>query len=290
MYPLLYLSICAVVTSMEVYRLDLGYEYNSTINLAWELPQGNYDTNLTFHAFWSGTLNEKHLISIKSCYQFNVKGRSNRKIILWVNTVSDDSVSNTIKNYAYIQQFNFNTEVAGTPFENKQYHVRTEPGYFSDIVRYIILYKYGGFWFDLDMFFLRSIDPVLLSFGDRIIVYNWSGANWPNGAIFFNPYAFNPKMKHFIEYMIARRRGFGFQESNLTYDNPVDLFVLPCSWFDSWFIYTLYSVNIMIDTDSIYTFKNFSYGSFTYHWHNKWDQPIGPHSILRQLSNLLTEC
>jgi len=42
--------------------------------------------------------------------------------------------------------------------------------YDSDIVRYILLYKYGGFWFDLDILFSRHIDPMLASFGNHICV------------------------------------------------------------------------------------------------------------------------
>jgi len=293
----IYTLICAcaliltTVTAMEVYRLDLNHDYNATIQLARDLPLITYNEDLMFHAFWSGPLNEKHVISIKSCYQFNIKGRSNRNIVLWVDVISNDPISDTIRRYAQIRQFDFNKERIETPFENKHIHRNPNLSFYSDVVRYILLYKYGGFWFDLDIFFLRSIDPVLSAFGDHIVAYNWGNSNWPNGAIYFNPYPRNPKMEHIINYLIERGQGFGFQESELTYENPVDLFVLPCSWFDAGWIYEPYTFNtIMLDTHLTFNFGNFSNGSFTYHWHNKWTHPIGPRSPFRQLANLLTDC
>ena len=45
--------------------------YDSTIELAKNL-KGDYNIPVIFHCYWTGVLNEKHLISIKSCYYFNI--------------------------------------------------------------------------------------------------------------------------------------------------------------------------------------------------------------------------
>jgi len=64
--------------------------------------------------------------------------------------------------------------------------------------------------------------------------------------------------------------------------------VLPCSWFDPEWVNKQYDFKyFMTDSDTNYDFDNFSNGSFTCHWHNKWNVPIGIRSPLRQLSNLL---
>jgi len=42
-------------------------------------------------------------------------------------------------------------------------------------------------WFDLDNFFLRSLDPVLSKISNNLFLYRWSDENFPNGAIYFSP-------------------------------------------------------------------------------------------------------
>ena len=36
-----------------------------------------------------------------------------------------------------------------------------------------------------------------------------------------------------------------------------------------------------------YTFDNFFYGAFCYHWHNKWNKPIQDNSIIKQLVQII---
>jgi len=43
----------------------------------------DYTNEVIFHCYWSGQLNKFHLLSIMSCYYFNVRNYKNRKIILW---------------------------------------------------------------------------------------------------------------------------------------------------------------------------------------------------------------
>jgi len=73
-------------------------DYNKTIKLAEEL-KGEYNNKIYFHCFWYGKLTEKHLISIKSCYYYNVMNIQNRKIILWIenNQNTNDDVIIEIK-------------------------------------------------------------------------------------------------------------------------------------------------------------------------------------------------
>jgi hypothetical protein len=97
-------------------------------------------------------------------------------------------------------------------------------------------------------------------------------------------------MKKIILFFIEKNRGWGFQQSNTTYSDDVDLLVLPCSWFDAGWITTdeqLKMNNFFKHTDKIYNFDNFFNGSFCYHWHNKWNDNIEKMSTAKQLYNLL---
>jgi hypothetical protein len=84
-------------------------------------------------------------------------------------------------------------------------------------------------------------------------------------------------MKNNIKFIINRNCGWGFQEANLTYNLPLDMLVLPCSWFDPDFIINPFNIgtkNFFKGTDKKYDFTNFFKGSFCYHWHNKWNENI----------------
>jgi hypothetical protein len=262
-------------------------DYNKTIELAKEI-NGSYDKPVIFHAYWNGKLNEKHFMSIKSCWYFNIKNYSNRKIILWLENNTSTEWNEKVTQFAEIKIFNLDIEKANTPM-NEDFYYRKDLSYYSDVVRYLLLYKYGGCWFDLDVFFLRDFSPLFSNYENEIIVYQWEIQNYPNGAIYISLLPKNEKMKNNIEFIIQRNRGWGFQEAQLTYDLPLDITVLPCSWFDaSW----LGNITIECDaffqsSDKIHTFENFFNGSFCYHWHNRWNHHMHDTSPIKQLSKLI---
>lgn len=248
-----------------------------------------YNKSVIFHCYWNGELNEKHLISIRSCYYFHVF-KNKHKIILWLENNIPNKYNEIISNYAEIKYFNLNNE--NSNFKNYNIH-NYDLSYYSDIVRYMLLYKYGGCWFDLDVLFLRSFDPLFYNYENEICVYQWEYQNYPNGAIYISLLPYSDKMKKNIEFIINRNRGWGFQEANLTYDiNELDLLVLPCSWFDINFIFNSYNINnynFFINTDKKYNFDNFFKGLFCYHWHNRWNEHVHENSIFKQLDNIIIE-
>ena len=264
-------------------------EYNKTIRLAANLT-GEYTKPVTFHCFWKGpALTQAHLYSIKSCYYFNVYKR-NHKIILWLEDNSPNKYNKEIKKYAEIKHFSLKNEVGEVKdifFGN--YNPDPRPGFYSDYVRYILLYKYGGCWFDLDCFFLRNFDPLFHNYGDGVCVYQWEKKSWPNGAIYISLEPKSDKMKKNIEFIIKHNKGWGFQQARLKYDLDLDLLVLPCSWFDGGWIENPYNVrygDILKSTPNKYDFDTFFKGAFSYHWHlTRRSTPW--HSIASQLIKLI---
>lgn len=162
--------------------------------------------------------------------------------------------------------------------------------FYSDVVRYLLLYNYGGVWFDLDCFILRNFDPIFSNFENEICVYQWENQYYPNGAIYISLEPNSLKMKKNIEFIIERNRGWGFQEAQLTYDLPLDILVLPCSWFNADWISNPYNIgtdNFFKNTNKQYNFDNFFSGSFCYHWHNKWNNNIDNNSIIIKLVKII---
>ena len=263
-------------------------DYDETIQLAKDINQA-YDKTVTFHCYWNGILNQKHLYSIKSCKYFNDK----HKIILWLENNIPNQFNEEIGKYSEIKYFSLDNEIHNTTFiHNNNFYYRKSLSFYSDLVRYLILYNHGGCWFDLDIFFLRCFDPLFFNYENEICVYQWANENYPNGAIYISLEPKSVKMRQVIEFIINRNRGWGFQEAQLTYDLPLDMLVLPCSWFNGDWITNPYNIGtqrFFEYTDKRYDFGNFFTGSFCYHWHNKWDKEIQYDSIIYQLNSIINK-
>jgi hypothetical protein len=269
-------------------------DYAETINAAINL-QGEYTKPVIFHGYWNGTLNEKHLYSILSCYYFNVyNNNSNHKIILWLENNKSNQYNTEIQKYAEIRPFSVSNEVRGTFLENvKIKYVGGSVNGLSEkanFYRMLLLYNYGGVWFDLDCFFLRSFDPIFCKFENEICLYQWENQKYPNNAVYICLEPKSEKMKSDIEFIIKRGKGWGFSRAKLTYNLPLHILVLPCSWFDGSWIKNPYNINtenFFENTGKRYNFEIFFKGSFCYHWHNKWNKKIGDTSIIKQLVNII---
>ena len=198
--------------------------HENTIHLANEL-NGVYDKSVTFHCFWKGNLTEKQLYSIYSCYFFNVFNKQH-KIILWLENNTPNDFNERISKYCEIKQFSLQHEQNESEI-CKDYHFNFQGvAWYSDIVRYLLLYNYGGCWFDLDCLFLRCFDPIFNHYENEVCVYQWGGEPYPNNAIFISLTPKSVKMKKNIEFIIHRNRGWGFQEAQLTYDLPLDMLTM----------------------------------------------------------------
>jgi hypothetical protein len=261
----------------------------ASIKLASQMND-TYDKPVVFHSYWSGKLNEKHLYSIKSCYYFNVHHNKKNKIILWVEDNIPNQYNEEIKKYAEIKIFSLENEKKNTFLEHRKFRINPELSFYSDNVRYMLLYKYGGCWFDLDCLFLRSLEPLFYNYENEICVYQWEKQNYPNGAIYISLEPLSEKMKQNMEFIIEWDKGWGFQEAQLTYDLPLNLLVLPCSWFDPSWIKNPLNLEFHMffkNTNEKYNFDTFFKGAFCYHWHNMWNVPIEKNSIMQQLMDII---
>lgn len=266
---------------------DIDTEMDAAKNLT-----GEYDKPVIFHCYWDGDLNEKHIMSLRSCYLFNVRDRpSDRKIIIWTTTIKEGPIYDEAKQYAEIKLFDFDKEVIGTAMEKFDFSgANRNPSFFSDVIRYILLYKYGGCWFDLDVLVLRCFDPLFANFENEVVVYEWDNQNYPNGAIFISLLPRSEKLAKNIDFIGKRSMGWGFQEANLTFDLPLDYLVLPCGWFDPFWRednpYKLGFKDFMKSSDQVFTIDTFN-GAFAFHWHNQWGDVIEENSPMEQLNTII---
>lgn len=263
----------------------LKYEtVEDSVTIANQL-QGSYDEEVIFHCYWNGDLNEKHLYSIMSFYLFNVVNKGN-KIILWIENNEENKYNEEISKYASILKFS-QPDIDNNTFLQDYKYDKTNSCIYSDFVRFLILYKFGGVWFDLDCFCLRSFDPLFANFGEEICVYEWATENYPNGAILISLKKNDEKLKSNISYMLEYNRTLLFPVGKFTYDLPLDFYVLPCIWFDGHWVgrrnYGALFDSFFQPSDTRYNLDVFFSGSFCYHWHNRWNKEIPKNSIFQDL-------
>lgn len=250
----------------------------------------DYTNEVIFHCYWSGQLNKFHLLSIMSCYYFNVRNYKNRKIILWTDDkVEENGYYAKIKKFADVKKFDMDELLKYTQFHKTHWNYHHDKNVItekSNLVRLLLLYVYGGVWFDLDVLFLKNFSPLLSEYENEVCLYAWQPdnytnrrkkwvTNYPNNAIIICPQKNSKKLNDAILYINNLKRGFGFQRGGITYDLPIDFLVLPCYWFnpqwmrcnpDITFNKNQSWLNPFLKTNKLYNFDNFYKGSFAYHW------------------------
>lgn len=243
------------------------------------------DKKTVYHCFWYGNIGRKQVFSIKSflCTQDLHKCR----VILWLD-MSDgfkdheqNPLLKAILPFIEVRAYDPVKEIKETPWEN---YLNITGGHHNlpkraDAFRFLILYKYGGLYFDLDVMFLRNFGG-LLNFE---FCYAWEAQSYANSALL------NLKRKgdistYILEKSIQKQTVFPWGIFNYSDSYLKELYVFPCAFFDPiW--QGLISENYPLDTFpkffepfgheftnvfEIHSYKDFFSGCYAYHWHNQW--------------------
>lgn len=270
-----------------MFLLTPSTDYESTLQIARTL-KGEYDTPVIFHCFWRGEISEKHLLSIESCYRTNCAGTKNT-IYFWTEKISDPhNYLPLMSPYCIVRSFDIHEEIKNTFMHDWMLY----PDFvqntilYSDFVRLVMLYKYGGVWFDLDNLFLRSMAPLFANYQQHICLYQWENQKNPNNAIIVCLNPKNAEMEYILNVLYQHRAIYIPPIYSCSYDVPLPVLVLPCSWFDADWIDNPFHMewdDFFKGTTSSYSLDSFHSGAFTYHWHNRWNAPIEENSPIRQI-------
>ncbi|OZJ02198.1 hypothetical protein BZG36_04752 [Bifiguratus adelaidae] len=132
-----------------------------------------------FHTYWRADLlpfGAKQLATIRSF--FATQNPQHTKVYLWSNgDLSDNENIKFIQQHVdpdrfQLRRFDAETFSVGTPIEGHPtlFHTNDEKAYLDgDLARLLLLYHYGGLWFDMDSMLIRDMTPLV----EREWVLQW---------------------------------------------------------------------------------------------------------------------
>jgi len=266
-------------------RLESGIELKS-IGLD---DEENIDLGTVHHCYWFGSIGRKQVFSIKSFLCTQNMGTS--KVILWLDVINGyaDYKRNIylkqILDLIEVRMYDPIEEIKGTIWEDHSEiaDVKYNLPQRSDAFRYLILNKYGGLYFDLDVLFLKDLGGLL----NTEFCYAWENQPYANSAIL------NLKKKSNISnYLLKKsliiKNVLPWNILDYTDTDLKDLYLLPSAFFDAIWLDWLGNApenvpfygfggffmpfsDIYKNRLNISSYKEFFPGCYTFHWHNQWN-------------------
>lgn len=237
-----------------------------------------------FHCFWKGNIRPLH----KLCLESLAAVHPNAQILLWAQDSFElqgskewMDIKRSLKNQISVIQLTpehfkkANADILWSKYvmltSKMPTNVRYEHdvAYASDIIRFVILYLYGGVWFDMDVLFLRNFDSIKI----QRYTSQWGTDMCGNAALMRLE-----KEHNVIDQVLGKYNRPFYPVTTFQLNNDLDLTMLPGTFFDI----------LWRGRDTIpewLQFKEFDefFGLeewlmppelYAYHWHNRWNNPI----------------
>ncbi|CAG8645016.1 17235_t:CDS:2, partial [Cetraspora pellucida] len=257
---------------------------------------------MLFHVYWRGKINDKIALMIKSflytqpldCSLLNVWLDQNQEIDFSQNPHIQPLLKFSPNNFRLrkwnlTEQLSYDSIYDG--WEEKINPKIPTVGY-SDLVRFVLLYRYGGMYVDADVLFLRDMRPVYHL--DQEFAYRWSfWLNYNTAILRLN--AKSETVRTVVENAMQHNMNFHpFQikyylvKKRIVVKQDLDkyLYMMPTTVFDPLWLKVDLALSKQVTKPNINYFhdtyksnvKEFFRGAFTYHWHNQWESSIPHHS------------
>lgn len=177
---------------------------------------------------------------------------------------------------------------------------------FSDLLRFIALYFFGGIYVDVDTLFLMDMK----AFHGKSFAYKWDlNVDWYNTAIMGLPVE-NDLIFKIMSFFKGCNPAIFYPTTihqALTCKDGIckDLVMMPTALFNpsssppsnfQWY-QTLDknkllhgSTDWFFNQERFWDLEHFYPGSYTFHWHNRWDMEIHPESFYAKFERLHSKC
>jgi hypothetical protein len=203
------------------------------------------------------------------------------KIILWSNIdLKSNLYFQEINQYVENRLWDPEKEAEGTPLENSHIFKNTIDDSLcwlgGDLFRLLCLYKYGGVYSDVDVLFLRDITPLT----STEFMYQWgtSGVSHNESRLEINGAIMHLNKGSELATQLIKQlevipplpntNMWGKDLYQQVRSKNKNWNIFPCAWFNTEWVTTELNSFKKVDDTPLYD------GAFTWHWHNKWDDPI----------------
>tara|TARA_R110002020_G_C16317913_1_gene774494 strand:+ start:8797 stop:9780 length:984 start_codon:yes stop_codon:yes gene_type:complete len=155
---------------------ELYFDYRKGLELLKTIKEDDYaypEEKTIFHVYTEART-PKELLSIKSYVA--TQNLQKTQLIVWSDyDISKQENVQPYKNIVDFRVYDVKELAKGTPLEGVKSHLKTEGDHnhwmSSGIMRFLVLYKFGGIYYDMDMVLLRDFKPIL----GQDFAYQWGG-------------------------------------------------------------------------------------------------------------------
>lgn len=286
------IDICYERESDQVYYTD-GMK---ALAFAKDIPEAVYPEMTDIHFYWRVPLEfgRKQALPIRSAIV--TQNLKNIRINVWSNVdLSQNEWIQPLAQYINLRHFDAEKEAVGTPLEGHPALKRTDSNCWldGDLFRLLILWKYGGAYVDCDAVLLRDLAPLL----SQEFVYQWGTEHYPkpklNGAV-MRLFKGSRTATDFLEMLKKIPGGtnstnWGSELYGFVRQFNKDFTVFPCAFFNTeWQLYINMGESAHPFRKGNDSGRDFP-GAFTWHWHNKWEDPIEEGSKFWRLEQQVNE-
>lgn len=288
-------------THKDLYRFDSFEKIYDSLKFAKELPSSGHEEPVNFHFYWRvpKDFSRKQVLPIKSA--ITSQNLNKTKIILWSNIdLSNNEFVKPLLPFIETRIWDLKTESKNSPLDNAKVlnGMIDDPLCYlgGDLFRLLCLHKHGGVYIDMDVVVLRDFEPLL----PYEFMYQWGSSGTHAGE---------PELKQ--NGAIMRLKAYSqlchdlLNELAVIPPNPnttcwgTDLYhkvrkknsawkVFPCAWFNTEWGMSRTIQPFRKDYEGNVSSELFD-GAFTWHWHNKWDEPIEEGSKFHILETMVEE-
>jgi hypothetical protein len=253
----------------------------------------------TYHLYWHGAFGRKQAFAVTSFLATQPPAAS--ELWLWLDAESGyaehdrNPLLRPLLPFLRVRPFDPRVEARDTPLARHLELAGADPVARSNFFRFLVLYRHGGTYADMDVMFLRDLRDLRRWLADTGLpdefCYRWAGHPWANTAVLRlrrESDTVRALLRRCIEIGSCRPR----QVLDLAAALPPELTLLPSTFFDPlWLHVDRQDRWVEAPFERFQDFfrppgwrvgwrrrrvssvRELAPGAFTYHWHNGWREP-----------------
>lgn len=222
---------------------------------------------LPVRTYWHGAFGRKQHASVMSFLALHPRLR------LWLLLDTDTIQLNSLQN-PWIRSLARTSRVKAIPYQTDRRRSDDNLPAKADVVRYTDLYRYGGLWFDLDVVWMKNVQPLIDGVTPWGYPWGRESSNGLNNGVLYCPQG-HPAMLSVLQ-VVDSCRHTALPVARHMVKQPA-FAAQPIEYFDpSWdaphgaFSFADF-FRARRDTPLS---ASFFPDCYAYHWHNQWDAPI----------------